>query len=275
MRVLCLDFTRCAVKVLFLIYSKVLGTLLQIKQKKSPNYDDRGGVVPSLIVLHYTDMHTAEEAVERLCDPEYQVSAHYVVDEDGRVLQLVEEQARAWHAGVSYWRGVSSLNAHSIGIELVNPGHRCGYRSFPVPQIESLIELCTVVGGRYDQEGIGGIGMEVLAHSDISPSRKKDPGELFPWKAVAAQGVGVWPVPDEIDIAAAQDMAGDEAAMHMLLKEYGYDPAASFEDVLVAYHRHYYPEKFLDGGDPAVMGPEGAARLLALLRIRHEGAKAL
>ena len=159
--------------------------MLHIKQQPSPNYDDRGGVIPSIILLHYTDMNTAEEALERLCDPSTKVSAHYFIDEDGGILQLVQEEYRAWHAGQAYWRGETDINAHSIGIEIVNPGHACGYRSFPAPQIESVIELCSVIKGRYDAAARGGEDMEVLAHSDVAPARKKDPGELFPWKNLA------------------------------------------------------------------------------------------
>lgn len=145
---------------------------------KSPNFTERRGdhEKPSMIIIHYTGMKTGEEALERLCDPETGVSAHYVIEEDGRLFQLVDENKRAWHAGVSEWQGETDINSASIGIELVNPGHEWGYREFMEPQIEVLIELCCGLVAKYD------IPLErVLGHEDVSPGRKQDPGELFPW----------------------------------------------------------------------------------------------
>ena len=149
----------------------------------SPNFNERiGYVAPTMIVIHYTGMKTAQDALERLCDPAAEVSAHYVIDEDGTLYQLVEEDKRAWHAGVSEWEGETDINSASIGIELVNPGHEFGYREFPPEQMEALSELCKDIMARHD------IGT-VLGHSDVAPERKQDPGELFDWGWLAEQGI--------------------------------------------------------------------------------------
>ena len=145
---------------------------------KSPNFTERRGghEKPSMIIIHYTGMKTGEEALQRLCDPAAEVSAHYVIEEDGRLFQLVDEDKRAWHAGVSEWQGEADINSASIGIELVNPGHEWGYRKFPDVQIGVLIDLCRDLVGKY------GIPLDrILGHSDVAPERKLDPGELFPW----------------------------------------------------------------------------------------------
>lgn len=154
---------------------------------RSPNFEERkNGVKPSMIIVHYTGMKTAQEALERLCSPESKVSAHYVVDEDGSIYQLVLEDKRAWHAGVSNWQGETDINSHSIGIELVNPGHEFGYRPFPDAQIEALIALCHDIRERHEIEW-------VLGHEDVAPDRKQDPGELFPWSRLEQAGIGKLP----------------------------------------------------------------------------------
>jgi N-acetylmuramoyl-L-alanine amidase len=155
----------------------------------SPNFDARPESAPvDILVLHYTGMQTGAAAIERLCDPDAKVSAHYTVDEDGTIYAHVPEASRAWHAGVSYWAGARDINARSIGIEIVNPGHEFGYRSFPDVQIEAVIELAQAIFARHP------IPPErVLGHSDVAPARKMDPGELFPWGALALAGIGLWP----------------------------------------------------------------------------------
>src|SRR5271156_4492223 len=160
-----------------------------IREKLSPNHDERpaDGQV-DMLILHYTGMRTAQAAIERLCDPEARVSSHYVVDEDGEVIRLVPEERRAWHAGVSYWRGHDTLNDRSIGIEIVNPGHEWGYRDFPALQMAAVCELCLSILARHPIPA-----RNVVAHSDIAPDRKQDPGELFDWAGLAANGVGLWP----------------------------------------------------------------------------------
>ena len=145
----------------------------------SPNFDARKAP-PDMIVLHYTGMRGGEAALARLRDPAAKVSAHYLVEEDGRVFSLVAEERRAWHAGKSFWRGEKDINSVSIGVEIVNPGHEFGYRPFPDAQIAAVIELLGEVRGRWDVADA-----RILGHSDVAPGRKQDPGELFPWKRLA------------------------------------------------------------------------------------------
>ena len=159
-----------------------------------------------MLVLHYTGMKSAAEAVARLRDPEAKVSSHYVVDEDGSVLRLVAERLRAFHAGVSYWRGRRVLNNPSIGIEIVNPGHEWGYRAFPAAQMDAVRALCLEILGRHAIPA-----HNVVAHSDIAPTRKQDPGELFDWEGLAAAGIGVWPGAGAANLREIGYEFGDEA----------------------------------------------------------------
>src|SRR5690242_5008569 len=152
----------------------------------SPNFGQRIGVArPDMIILHYTGMKTGEGAEAWLCTPESQVSSHYLVHEDGRIVQMVRESDRAWHAGKSFWGGVTDINSHSIGIEIVNPGHEFGYRSFPPGQIAAVIGLCQGIVARHPIPP-----QRVLAHSDVATGRKVDPGERFPWRQLAEAGIG-------------------------------------------------------------------------------------
>lgn len=162
---------------------------LQIERRKSPNHNARKGEV-SLLVMHYTGMDTAEAALERLCDPDAGVSAHYVVCEDGRTVQLVEEDRRAWHAGVGVWAGETDVNSASVGIEIVNGGHCFGLPDFPRAQIDAVIELSEAIMARWTIHAAG-----VIGHCDMAPERKLDPGERFPWARLADYGIGVWPDP--------------------------------------------------------------------------------
>lgn len=227
---------------------------MTIKELSSPNFDDRGAEKPSLIILHYTGMETAKEALDRLTDPESKVSAHYTVDEDGTVYRHVDESKRAWHAGFSFWRGATDINAKSIGIEIVNPGHEWGYRPFTGHQIKTLTELCKDIMARHGIEDEG-----VLAHSDIAPSRKQDPGEYFPWHELAKHGVGVWPQESEEDAVKSKAM-NIERALH----DYGYDSRVKLRDKLTAFQRHYVPEAFVNGQAGEVDTPT-RVRLYALL----------
>jgi len=197
--------------------------------KPSPNYDDRGGAAIDMLVLHYTGMRGAQEALERLCDPAAKVSAHYTVDEDGTIYAHVPEARRAWHAGAASWAGATDINARSIGIELVNPGHEFGYREFTDDQIASLITLCHSILMRHPIPS-----WHVLGHSDVAPARKEDPGELFPWERLAKAGVGLWPQ------TVASDPGPDA------LSRFGYDPNASLAKRITAFQRHFRPKK-LDG----------------------------
>jgi N-acetylmuramoyl-L-alanine amidase len=198
-------------------------------ERPSPNHDTRPGAV-DMLILHYTGMRTAEAALARLCDPEAKVSAHYTIDEAGIIYRHVAEERRAWHAGKSFWAGEANVNGRSIGIELVNPGHEFGYVPFPEPQIEALIALSRGIVARHAIPA-----RHVLGHSDVAPSRKTDPGELFPWQHLAANGIGLWPIPVR---SADRDVAGALARFG-----YGVPPAVdvTIEAVVAAFQRHFRP----------------------------------
>ena len=225
---------------------KLLAALIHILP--SPNHEPRrAGMAVDLLILHYTGMKSAREALERLCDPVAKVSAHYVVDEDGTVYRLVDESERAWHAGVSSWRGKSDINSRSIGIELVNPGHEFGYRPFPEPQMLSLIDLALDICERHSIQPC-----HVLGHSDIAPERKQDPGELFDWKRLAAEGVGLWPAPP---------LPASPEELPPLLVEYGYGGEARAQ--ITAFQRHFRPLKVNGQADEECAGL--AKRLLEMV----------
>lgn len=237
---------------------------------KSPNYGERkqlrpDRVEPSMIILHYTGMKSAGAALERLCDPASEVSAHYVVEENGRVHQLVADQHRAWHAGRSYWAGLSDINSASIGIEIVNRGHEFGYEDFPQDQVEAVTKLVASLMGKYSIRAD-----MVLGHSDVAPGRKTDPGERFPWRHLARRGIGLWPETTDMDFEAATDLTGQEQIIHDLLIDLGYNPEIDCETLIEAFHRHYVPERFLDGSDPRLVNAETIARILALIRQRND-----
>ena len=212
----------------------------------SPNSGHRppGNAIDHL-VLHYTGMRSEEGARDWLCDPRSQVSSHYVVFEDGRVFQLVDEHRRAWHSGRSFWRGVTDLNSRSIGIEIANPGHEFGYRPFPDRQIEAVIGLCRSIFARHFIPP-----HQVVAHSDIAPDRKEDPGELFPWEWCAAFGIGLW-VPsaplDHGDSLGFGDEGDKVLDLQRLLSAVGFDapPSGIFDErteiVVRAFQRHWRP----------------------------------
>jgi N-acetylmuramoyl-L-alanine amidase len=218
--------------------------MTDIISQPSPNFDSRNGTPVSLLIMHYTGMESGTAAIERLCDPAARVSSHYVVEEDGRIFALVAEENRAWHAGVSYWRGKTNLNAHSIGIEIVNPGHENGYRAFPDVQMQAVLDLSKSILARHSIAA-----RDVIGHSDIAPVRKIDPGELFDWEWLAANGVGQ-PVP-KVDLSAfaGQLWTGDSSeavrALQQQLRSYGYDVEASgvydtqTEIVVSAFQRHF------------------------------------
>jgi N-acetylmuramoyl-L-alanine amidase len=202
---------------------------LRIVDRPSPNRDSRNGAPVDILVLHYTGMKTAEEALARLCDPAAKVSAHYTIDRDGAVFAHVQEAERAWHAGVSYWAGEHNVNARSIGIEIVNPGHEFGYIPFADAQIDALIELAHGILKRHPIPP-----KRIIGHSDVAPARKTDPGELFPWKRLAKEGIGIWP--------ARTKVSGDFASN---LASFGYglppDVEVTEKDVITAFQRHFRP----------------------------------
>jgi len=238
---------------------------LRVRELPSPNHDARpDGAAVDMIVLHYTGMPSARDALDRLRDPAAKVSSHYLVDEDGSVVRLVPEGLRAWHAGVSFWRGRTALNDVSVGIEIVNPGHAHGYRPFPALQMAAVCDLCLAILSRHPVPP-----GRVVAHSDIAPDRKEDPGELFDWRGLAREGVGLWPdrVPDlgtggvVRDAASLRDVRAALTAIgYRVAPEGALDPALS--SVLRAFQRHWRPEAVTGQADAGTL-----ARLLAVARL--------
>jgi len=203
-------------------------------ERPSPNHDDRSRPI-SMIVLHYTDMLTAEEAIGRLCDPDAGVSCHYLVTKDGEVVRMVPEERRAWHAGRSYWRGLTNVNDDSIGIELDNPGHTNGYEAFPDAQIEALIPLLSDIKQRHNiTRG------NVVGHSDVAPVRKRDPGELFPWAKLAKVRLAL-PRPTR----NLMDPNWTDAGFLLALERFGYDVSDRMAAIM-AFQRRFRPE-LIDG----------------------------
>lgn len=200
----------------------------------SPNWNARKLPV-SMVVLHYTGMRSGAEALERLCDPAAEVSAHYMIEEDGTVIRLVAEENRAWHAGRSYWRGITDINSASVGIELVNPGHEFGYRPFPKPQMEALLPLLADIVKRHNVPRAN-----VVGHSDIAPARKEDPGELFPWDLLARYRLTL-PKP-ELTMRLVYDNPG---AFYLALERFGYD-ITDPEAAVRAFQRRWRPSR-IDG----------------------------
>jgi len=245
-------------------------SMTAIIERRSPNFNDRpkgdaagsavaGGAAVDLLILHYTGMRTAEEALARLCDRASKVSAHYTIDEDGTIYRHVAEEKRAWHAGASYWAGARNLNDRSVGIELVNPGHEFGYRSFSEAQIAPLIGLGRAIAARH-----GIPPRRVLGHSDVAPKRKADPGELFPWPRLAAEGLGIWEPRPRMDMSRSIQVP----EIQENLAGIGYEcPASGVLDedtraAVTAFQRHFRPRE--------ISGiPDGeTAALAALLRRR-------
>lgn len=236
-----------------------------MKRRPSPNYDTRPAGTPiDTLVLHYTGMQSAEAALERLCNRAARVSSHYLVEEDGTLWQLVADEQRAWHAGPSFWRGNTDINARSIGIEIVNPGHEWGYRPFPEAQMKAVITLCRELLARYPI-----LAPNVVAHSDIAPDRKQDPGELFDFALLARHGIGIFP--DGAADLGADDVASDSASLIPVradLTAVGYQVAneGAADDalaiVLTAFQRHWRAETVSGAADRGTR-----ARLAAVARL--------
>lgn len=235
---------------------------MNLNKTPSPNFNERPSAIDA-IIIHYTDMVSAEAALAWLINPSSQVSAHYLIDEEGKICQMVDEEHRAWHAGESYWQGRGNLNDCSIGIELANPGHSHGYTPFPEAQIASLIELCLDIKERWNIPSY-----RILGHSDIAPQRKQDPGHLFPWKQLATEGLGMWPSSEQvfnrhcepskkasqsrkpqkdwIATAPSGPRNDDDAGKLMeVLSQLGYD-ITSPSHTLLAFQRHFQTHK-IDG----------------------------
>jgi N-acetylmuramoyl-L-alanine amidase len=231
----------------------------------SPNFDTRTGP-PDMAVLHYTGMESGAAALARLRDPAAKVSSHYMVEEDGRIFRLVAEERRAWHAGVSFWRGAGDVNSRSIGVEIVNPGHDHGYRPFPDVQIEAVIALLDGVRSRWSIAD-----RDIVGHSDVAPARKIDPGELFPWKRLAEVGHGLWvePAPAPGPALSEGDVGAPVFALQAGLSRIGYDcaPSGTYDAhtalIVKTFQRHWRPERF-DG----VADGETRARLMGLIRLQ-------
>jgi N-acetylmuramoyl-L-alanine amidase len=228
--------------------------MIETIETPSPNFDDRSLPV-TMLVLHYTGMPDAASAIQWLANPESKVSAHYVVTEDGRIVRMVEEEKRAWHAGRSHWRGVTDINSASIGIEIVNPGHEWGYRPFPEAQIDALIPLVNEIIRRHHiTRG------NVVGHSDIAPARKTDPGELFPWHRLARLRLAL-PRPTR----NLMDPHWSDGGFMLALERFGYDITDQIAAVR-AFQRRFRPE-LVDG----IVDGECRALLLALLLPRPRG----
>ncbi len=226
-------------------------------ERLSPNFNDRKDGHPiDMLVLHYTGMKSAEEALDRLCDPTAKVSAHYLIDERGGVTKIVAEKNRAWHAGVSSWRGKTDINSRSIGIELVNPGHEFGYRDFTDRQMATLEILAHDIVRRNPIEE-----RNVVGHSDIAPQRKRDPGELFDWEALSRVGIG-------LHLPHSKPQKPNAKAAQEGLAKIGYeinisgqmDPETKM--VIKAFQRHYRPHR-VDG----LLDPDTSGRIASLTKI--------
>jgi N-acetylmuramoyl-L-alanine amidase len=226
----------------------------------SPNNGERADARrPDMIVLHYTGMADADAALELLKARGSEVSTHYFVFEDGRIIQMVQESRRAWHAGKAYWAGETDINSCSIGIEIANPGHDHGYPDFPKRQIAAVTALCRSIQTRHTIPPVG-----VLAHSDVAPARKQDPGEKFPWRTLYDSSVGHWVKPGAImnfgQVLHPGDRGDAVATLQKALNEYGYGIEANGEydhttrEVVTAFQRHFRPERIDGIADPSTRG---------------------
>lgn len=226
---------------------------MKVDRVQSPNWNERK-IDIDMLMLHYTGMETGEVALERLCDPEAAVSAHYMVWEDGRVTQLLEEEKRAWHAGVGSWQGDTDLNSHSVGIEIVNGGHNVPLADgslppYPQAQIEAVIEISKDIVAKHDI-----LQSRIVGHSDVAPTRKTDPGEHFPWMVLAEHGLGIWPqTPTGSEMMGAgigqRDSGEAVGRLQQILSQIGYGIEITqqydefTEKVVEAFQRRWQPER--------------------------------
>jgi N-acetylmuramoyl-L-alanine amidase len=240
---------------------------LPIEDFPSPNHGERLSGPTDILLLHYTGMPDDNQALEWLCNRKSKVSSHYFIHADGRLLRLVPEDRRAWHAGASMWGGESDINSRSIGIEIANAGHPGGLPKYPDVQIEAVIALCREILGRHPIPA-----HRVLGHSDVAPGRKLDPGERFPWDRLAASGIGHFVEPvsiAEVPALKQGDAGAKVEALQGLLALYGYGLEVSGEfdqrthDVVEAFQRHFRPTRLDGAADSSTMGT--LQRLLAVL----------
>jgi N-acetylmuramoyl-L-alanine amidase len=226
-------------------------TQLEHHWHPSPNIGPRRGLDrPELLILHYTGMESAKAACDWLCNPASGVSCHYLVDEKGSITQMVDETLRAWHAGVGRWKSCQDINSASIGIEIHNPGHDLGYSDFPPAQMEAVIRLCRDIVLRNEIAA-----QNVLAHSDVAPLRKQDPGEKFPWATLHRAGIGHWVTPTPVTPGEELTLGDRGSAVEALVRAlsaygYGLAPADVFDPavaaVVTAFQRHFRPAR-VDG----------------------------
>ncbi|HEX9807249.1 MAG TPA: N-acetylmuramoyl-L-alanine amidase [Alteraurantiacibacter sp.] len=225
------------------------------REVPSPNWDERALPV-QMVVMHYTEMESADAALARMCDPEAKVSAHYLISEAGEVIRMVPEDKRAWHAGASYWRGHKDVNSASIGIELDHPGHALGYREFAEVQFEALLPLLHRIVNQYKIPRAN-----VVGHSDVAPARKIDPGELFPWERLAEYRLCL-PRPEKLELG---DPFDNDGAFYLALERFGYD-ITDGKKAVEAFQRRWRPWRI----DSEIDG-EVRAILFQLLLDRDQG----
>ena len=244
----------------------MIGSALASEFLPSPNVEPRqNDFNPDMLILHYTGMDDAKAACRWLCDPVSKVSCHYLIDERGSIIQMVDEGMRAWHAGISSWKDEEDINSCSIGIEIQNPGHAAGYPDFPDAQMLSVVALCKDIATRHDIHST-----RVLGHSDIAPLRKIDPGEKFDWARLHAEGIGHWVVPEPIgggSFLQLSDEGQAVEALQSLLKLYGYAAEISgnydglTQAIVRAFQRHFRPLR--------VDGIADSSTVITLHRLLH------
>lgn len=227
----------------------------------SQNFNDRKSPV-DMIVIHYTGMRSTEDALLRLSDPIAKVSCHYLIDEEGKIYKMVDEDKRAWHAGESSWHGKADINSRSIGIELSNRG----IEEFPREQIHALILLCHDIAKRHDI-----LPHNIVGHSDIAPARKADPGPKFPWKALAGAGIGLMPRPTLREYF--NHTARDERKLKRLLKDAGYDETLPLKTLLTAFQSHFHQSAFNDSAKRGKPTTRTVAMLKAVARWHRANGK--